>query len=67
MLEENLIYRQQQGWHSDVMNGENTDQRIEKVLVLALPVESETIPVMTLCASDKKLMWPAQVIDQVIK
>ena len=62
-----LFYRQQQGWHGDVMTGENHGQRVEKVLVSALPLESETIPVTILCTSDKKLMWPTQLIDQVIE
>ena len=37
------------------MNGENNDQTVEKVLVLALPLESDTILVITFYASDKKL------------
>ena len=70
MLEERfffLIYRQQQGWHSDVMTGENRGQRVEQVLVSALPPDSEAIPVTKLCTSDEKLMRPAQLIDQVIE
>lgn len=62
-----LIYRQQQGWHSDVMTGENHGQRVEQVLVSALPPDSEAIPVTKLCTSDEKLMRPAQLIDQVIE
>ena len=61
-----LIYRQQQGWHSDVMNGENHGQSRESCcLSTATGVRNDSV--IILCASDKKLMWPAQLIDQVIK
>lgn len=39
------------------MNGENNDQGVGKVPVLALPQESNAIPVISFYASDKKLMW----------